>query len=280
MPWCPVCKNEYREGIKVCVDCKVDLVDELVEEIKKTVATYMDNESQALKFVAYLNYSGIEAEVEDEADHTFGIVVNETDLDKAKLSYKAFIKSESEMFDEALSQATDIEKQAYMKAAQAQAEAFKPTGVYVSQSETAKDMSATSKTFIIFAILLAVFAPLCYFGIIPIFTKQLSVLIVLLAMAIGCLLVGINSHKRAKIALANSSDEEKNTKVIKDWLDTNADSILNDPYHPVDTTLPEELLYLERADRLKDALSKQFGKLDNAFIETLVDEFYDAHFGA
>lgn len=29
MPWCPVCKNEYREGIKLCAECKVELVDHL-----------------------------------------------------------------------------------------------------------------------------------------------------------------------------------------------------------------------------------------------------------
>lgn len=34
MPWCPVCKNEYREGIKLCAECKVELVDHLEEEQK------------------------------------------------------------------------------------------------------------------------------------------------------------------------------------------------------------------------------------------------------
>ena len=32
MPWCPVCKNEYREGIERCAECKVTLVDSLEEE--------------------------------------------------------------------------------------------------------------------------------------------------------------------------------------------------------------------------------------------------------
>lgn len=32
MAWCPVCKNEYREGITHCKDCDADLVDELPEE--------------------------------------------------------------------------------------------------------------------------------------------------------------------------------------------------------------------------------------------------------
>lgn len=32
MPWCPVCKNEYREGIARCVDCNVALVESLEDE--------------------------------------------------------------------------------------------------------------------------------------------------------------------------------------------------------------------------------------------------------
>lgn len=32
MPWCPVCKNEYREGIKLCAECKVELVEHLEDE--------------------------------------------------------------------------------------------------------------------------------------------------------------------------------------------------------------------------------------------------------
>ena len=29
MPWCPICKNEYREGIKLCAECQVELVEHL-----------------------------------------------------------------------------------------------------------------------------------------------------------------------------------------------------------------------------------------------------------
>ena len=31
MPWCPKCKNEYREGITTCVDCNEALVEDLSE---------------------------------------------------------------------------------------------------------------------------------------------------------------------------------------------------------------------------------------------------------
>lgn len=37
MPWCPVCKNEYREGIERCAECKVELVDHLEDEKEQNV---------------------------------------------------------------------------------------------------------------------------------------------------------------------------------------------------------------------------------------------------
>ena len=36
MPWCPVCKNEYREGIKLCAECQVELVDHLEDETEQS----------------------------------------------------------------------------------------------------------------------------------------------------------------------------------------------------------------------------------------------------
>lgn len=31
--YCPECKSEYREGYKVCTDCKIELVKELPDEV-------------------------------------------------------------------------------------------------------------------------------------------------------------------------------------------------------------------------------------------------------
>ena len=36
MPWCPVWKNEYREGIKLCAECQVELVDHLEDETEQS----------------------------------------------------------------------------------------------------------------------------------------------------------------------------------------------------------------------------------------------------
>lgn len=47
MPWCPICKNEYREGIKLCAECQVELVDHLEDE--------QDDESECQEKLARLH---------------------------------------------------------------------------------------------------------------------------------------------------------------------------------------------------------------------------------
>lgn len=38
MPWCPECKNEYREGITTCADCSISLVDSLEDINKRSIS--------------------------------------------------------------------------------------------------------------------------------------------------------------------------------------------------------------------------------------------------
>ena len=33
MPWCPKCKNEYKDGFTVCADCGTELVASLDEKV-------------------------------------------------------------------------------------------------------------------------------------------------------------------------------------------------------------------------------------------------------
>ena len=54
MPWCPVCKNEYKEGYTACADCGSELVDELTEsdgsQEPDPELMQMEDETQELSF--------------------------------------------------------------------------------------------------------------------------------------------------------------------------------------------------------------------------------------
>lgn len=279
MPWCPTCKTEYREGITVCADCGAALVDELVDEVEYEDLLYIDNEEQANKFVQYLEYSGIPATMfPGEEENTFGIRIETKDEENAVAAYQAYIKAETERFEKALEGATDAEKKAYADAMAHAQERHQRIGAYVSQSETAADMNSAAATFFVFAFLLAVFAILTVLNVIPLFHNNIVAIVVFFLLALGCLLIGISSKKRAKIAASQSDDEENFTKSVKKWLENNAENILNETGNPIDESLPEEELYLARSDKFRAALKKNFDNLDNAFIETLIDDFYDSYF--
>lgn len=64
MPWCPVCKNEYQEGITVCADCGAALVDSLKE--RKEVLLCSGEESLILRMQKFLEYNDIPVVYEHE----------------------------------------------------------------------------------------------------------------------------------------------------------------------------------------------------------------------
>lgn len=75
MPWCPKCKNEYYEGIKVCADCGVELVDSL-EEWEKAQNEGKEEVEDADDFTANVRDAAADvrdaaAEEKKEAEETF-----------------------------------------------------------------------------------------------------------------------------------------------------------------------------------------------------------------
>ncbi len=66
MPWCPVCKNEYREGIERCAECKVELVECLDETDERADDTRKEQENIARLRAIYAELQ--KQEYEDNGD--------------------------------------------------------------------------------------------------------------------------------------------------------------------------------------------------------------------
>ncbi len=101
MPWCPVCKNEYREGITECAECKVPLVNDLSEAANYACDTELfstEKEKLADKFVQFLEYSGVSTyELKyNDTNELWYVYVSKDDYDKAYKLLRVFIMAERE----------------------------------------------------------------------------------------------------------------------------------------------------------------------------------------
>jgi hypothetical protein len=94
MAFCPICKNEYREGILICPDCNCELTEELTET-EPPVLT-IRSEKVKDRFVDYLSYSGINTRVSrDENDERFELYCDKADTDRVKRAFAVFVAVET-----------------------------------------------------------------------------------------------------------------------------------------------------------------------------------------
>lgn len=88
MPWCPVCKNEYNEGVTVCADCGATLVDSLKE--RREVLLCKGEEALILRMQRFLEYSDIPVVFEREEDEACLYVLPKLER-KAKQAVRVFL---------------------------------------------------------------------------------------------------------------------------------------------------------------------------------------------
>ena len=101
MPWCPKCRNEYREGFTVCADCGVDLVDELTEEEVKKIALLKAPLASVMEIMDFLDTTGLKgySHVENE-DGTAFLMVEEENQKQITFAIQAYMKKRKEAVEE------------------------------------------------------------------------------------------------------------------------------------------------------------------------------------
>lgn len=332
MPWCPNCRNEYKEGIKICADCSIDLVKEL-EPINNltAIAGFQDNE-QADKLVKYLTHEKIQAVKEySEEDNGYVISVPDKVSKKAKKLFQAFYTVELESIiidklqeeadnpdmhddsieaefnadgqpdsvDEIIDYVIDDEKnvstshESHKKSSVDEPDADDlddgeseddeilhyiknaPSTSYVKKSDKSKDLKSTAATFLFFGAVGIIFTVLNIAGIFSIFNNLLSQ-IVMSSVFIGCLVIGIISYKDSKKADKEAVQEEEFTKCINEWLEANITTDAVNSFKDSDNTA--EINFYAAIDGIKNAVTKHFGEIDEAYLDSIVEEYYNQKF--
>ncbi len=297
MPWCPNCKEEYTKGIVLCPDCNTELVESL--EALKTKEAFLpvftfETKELAEKFASYLSYSGIIALQNEDENNNVTISVRENEIKKAKKYFAAFYSVEAsnalEREFEDIKEANDEVKEAYSKDYEdnhettmqeelddALSEIVYNSGTYEKRTDKATDALSTSITFLIFGslgllmILLSIFNLINFLGG-PMFYILGTIIFV------GFIAVGISSYKSYSKYKAEAIEEENLTQGLFSWLKENlTEDIINEVTEKLDKTdiaKYEDLKYFQLSSKIKQMITAQFGDIDSAYLDYIVEEYY------
>lgn len=308
--WCPKCKNEYREGITVCADCKIPLVEFLDESKENRELLHaFSEEGEAKKLVSYLEYSNIAAYDEWlEEEGLFAVFVDKKVYRQARKAFAAFFTVETaanyeKLFEEpgadhpsdfqsfpddgadpsAPGEKTDegegdgdeeTSEEKEMLEEMRSAVSFAKQGSYVSKAEKSADYRSSAITFTVFGVIGIIVMGLHWAGVFSFFTTMSSVIITVLF--VGFLVVGIDSFLRAKRAKAESVEEERFIDDLTKWLEENLTYEMLTAADSSDQS--GEANFLNEMNEMKQIITKQFGDLDPAFLEQFTEEYYNEHF--
>ncbi len=312
MPWCPKCKNEYRDGFTFCSDCNTPLVASLDISSDRPLCHFNDDEAYS-KFIKYLEYSRIQAKpvYVDDIDY---LSFSEDDYDQAKKALAAFVKVEGNLacvrqidgsyivdtvnmqevasnlkkLHEAEDKHPDSPEASENDNRESSEEEIDTlrdfvyaggSTVYESKKAKAEEMSGSGYMLIFIGIGGIVFVLLHMLGLLSIVNTQLFSYIMMLFMFVAMTYWGFHSLKKSKEYQADSVQEEQLTNHIKTWLSQN---ISADDIKSADSSenSPEEN-FLLRIDYIKKRMTLEIPELvslDEVYLDSLVEEYYNGLF--
>ena len=274
MAWCPICKNEYREGITECSECKVPLVDNL-EDCKLVKILYGTQEGlEELK--EYLEYNAVKpVQIDfDKEEGSEALFVSEKDkLRSIKLISTLMKQKQLEQLEANKEmEFTDVKPQ--------DTSAMLGFSDYTSNAKKAEDNKSAAYALLGVGVLGIVFVVLGFLDVLPFHPGNRYLLYgVLGAMFALFFVMGCISLKNAKGFEKKAITENTLTDTIKEWCVANlTKDVIDSSFQTAGKS--EEELYFYRASFMKKRLNTQFMNLDQAFIESFIDDvLYDLVFG-
>lgn len=307
MPWCPQCKNEYREGIKVCADCDCELVEEIASDDR--VAVIFGEEEQMNSLKQFLEFNKIKGATVrfDEEEKVHELWVRTRDKDAAMDIAGVFLQKEAERAASMqLNDFEDLEKSArdsFQESAEtvqnSREEDGKETGkmsddsasdgrgtdadrpcVYMNNTEKAEDNRSSAWTLLFVGAVGIVIMILGMLDVIPLPVGNPYMFYgVMIAVFLLFIVMGFASMKNAKIFAKKAESENTLRDAMVKWYQENLSAEAVDAELGDIEGLVEEALYFKRVQNLKEKFNHQFMNLDQGFLENFIDEeVYDKFF--
>lgn len=307
MPWCPNCKNEYRQGIQVCADCGSVLVENLFDGKQMPVMFGSEDLLERMvEFYEYCNIGTSEIKFNEEAQ-MFELYVAEADYGSAKKFAAVFLKEEAERkkaesFEEEnannpiegdadsddVYEAEDVYDSEDEENAESEQESemFRSkhsdeqvSNVYVKAEEKAENYKASAYALLLTGSIGIILMILIMTGIIPLRLAANAKYISYGTMSLLFLIfivIGFSSFKSSKKFLKEAEKENKLEKEIFDYFISQytKEQINNELGLSEQDGLSEELKYFKRAEWIKQQVLLQAPEIQNAYLEKITDELY------
>lgn len=260
--WCPVCRNEYKEGITECADCHVALVEELPPEEEKIPDQLDDG------FAKWAMEHADLLEKVKEAEQ-----VKKT---KAEIAASLLEKEEGERTVDLDDVGSDIDM---VEAAAALAKANASTGAYRSADEKAKEFHSSAWTLLIVGGGGLIAMILIMTGILPFhFASNIKFLSygVMSLLFLIFIVVGIKSFGSAKKYAKEAEIERVLTEDIRKWFfeSFTKESIDEDTFSGDEESMIEIEKYYKRIENIKAKIQSKFTSLDEAYLDKIADDFF------
>ncbi len=278
MPWCPVCKNEYREGYTHCNDCDVDLVDSLEEGPKALIsgAEYDMNQMAEL-----LQSKDVECFVRPgQRKDEFELYVTEEHAERATAYLQSYVQAMMQQQEKDRRAAMGINVDAEDGAEDAMPEEQQQpeqTALYEDKNNKAEDAKSSAIALILVGGLGLVFIILLMLDYLPIHLFGLGkylVSAIMAAMFLVFIVMGVSSIKTYKKYLGIAEEEQKNIEQIMELL---AEHMSRETIDGKLAGEPEEMpqIYYSRLGLIKEFLEAHYGGLEPALLEKLADDWYE-----
>lgn len=266
MPFCPVCKNEYRKGFTECHECKVPLVDSL-DEINdsqvKSKRVFDVNDERSYEFLdQYKEEPEEESEIVSYNDLNNTFKPLDTDNDDTDSNDElGFVPSISEQMMLQRQIAESIRKQTSHVDKKQKIEEYKSSGFV---------LTLVGGVGLVSLILL-------YLGIIPGFSGLKSNYMfmgVMLIMFIVFIISGIASFAQIKtIILEAEADDDMISRVnqfFEEYL--TGEKLAKEVVCNQNDT--QEELYFKRTEYMNRVLLQKFPEMNEALREKIIDDKY------
>ncbi len=283
MPWCPICKNEYKEGYTHCSDCNVDLVDKLPVPVMFGGKEEMEQMQQVLAgnliYESYISF--------DEKERHYELSVVEEQAETAKEFLKNYLEEEElsrvrdelgEVADALLVEGKTLEEVTMERAAQD--EQKERTQLYGDKKTRAEDYKSSAYTLALVGGGGILFLVLHALGLIPLsFPGPTRMMLygVMGVMFVIFLVSAVLAWKSYKRLLVEDVDDKALIEEAKAFLSEITVEQLDAKIDLSDT--PDEMKYFKRMPMIKKLLEEKFPDMAAELVEHLADEYYDEHFG-